>query len=93
MTPETIAIVTASLAIGGGLVKVIEMLVGKLKESKPPTKLDRLHDWTKELHRWHDVRDSETGTPLWYTDRRLAPAIEKLATKLDQLAIAIERMK
>ncbi len=45
--------------------------------------LRETHQRTRDLHKWHDVRDDE-GVPLWYVRKSLEKSIDRLADNVEQ---------
>ncbi len=83
-TTIIVAIVAAlSLALQGTL-KALDLL--KKRKAATATELPssfadewrELHDWTKDLYTWHNLRDAD-GVPVWYVSSRHAQSLETIA--------------
>lgn len=92
--------VGAPVAIVLGLVKVIELLVGKLAPTKKADtignlehKVDRIVQTTNDLHRWHDIDDPDhPGAKVWYSQNRPVVAeLRELGKETKRVVQVIER--
>lgn len=72
------------LGVGGIFaVLVLRQVFDFLSRKKNGWGASKIARQIDDLHRWHDVRDSE-GVPIWYVRKSLDSSIERLADNIEK---------